>query len=116
MTIAASQKTLSPSTTRLPWPPPKQGVLIRVAESPLAIYCILFGFSEWHLVNPRPWLYLHPMKCLRGHTTGEPCGEMEKLTLFCGPDAEARRQVEKIFSGMAAHLRKLAATEKEGAA
>jgi hypothetical protein len=87
-------------------------VLIGVAESSLAVYCILFGYSEWHLVNPRPWLYFRPMRCLRGRTTGEPCGDMEKLTLFRGLNDDARRDAKKIFARMAAHLRKLAAKEE----
>jgi len=90
------------------------GVLIHVAESLLAVYCVLFGYSQWHLVKPRPWLYFRPMKCLRGRTTGEPCGEVEKLTLFRGLDGDARHDAETIFARMAAHLSDLAA--KDGAA
>jgi hypothetical protein len=92
----------------LPWPPPRQGVLIRIAQSPVGVYCILFGYSEWHLVNPRPWLYFRPMRRLHGRTTAEPCGEMEKLTLFRGLNGDTRRDAEKIFARMAAHLRNLA--------
>ena len=104
MTNGASQKTISPSTTHLPWPPPKQGVLIRVAQSSLAVYCILFGYSEWQLVNPRPWLYFRPMRCLRERTTGEPCGDMEKITLFLGLTDEVRHDAERIFTRLVAYL------------
>jgi hypothetical protein len=114
MTIAASQKTLPPSTTPLPWPPPKTGALICVAESLLAVYCILFGYSEWYFVKPRPWLYFRPTKCLRVRTTGAPCGEMEKLTLFRGLNGDARHDAQTIFARVAADLRNLAA--KDGAA
>jgi hypothetical protein len=89
-------------------------VLIRVAESTLGVYCILFGYSEWHLVNPSPWLYFRPMRRLCGRTTGEPCGEMEKLTLFRGLNSEARREAEKVFARLAATLCQLAAEEGPG--
>lgn len=115
VTIAASQKTLYASTARLPWPPPKQGALIQVAESSLAVYCILFGYSEWHLANPRPWLYFRPMRCLRGRTTAEACGGMEKLTLFRGLNGDARRKAGKIFALLAASVCELAAKENGNA-
>ena len=113
MSVGVSATSAKKSSTCLPWPPPKQSMLICVAESSLAVYCILFGYSEWRLVNPRPWLYFRPMRCLHGRTTGEPCGEMEKLTLFRGLSVEVRRDAEKLFARLAARLRELAA--KEGA-
>jgi hypothetical protein len=53
------------------------------------------------------------MRWLHGRTTGEPFGEMEKLTLFRGLSVEVHRDAEKLFARMAARLREVAA--KEGA-
>ena len=78
MIVDEYRKELQWSQTRtLPWSPAKQGVLIRVAESSLAVYCIFFGYSEWHLPDPRPWLYFRPMRRLWSHTAGGPFGGME---------------------------------------
>jgi len=90
-------------------------VLIPVAESPLAVYSLVVGVSEWHhLACPRPWVYFLPTRREHGRGFGERCGDVERLTLFSGLNGSARVQAEGIFLRICARLRELAV--KEGGA
>jgi hypothetical protein len=98
----------------LPWPPPKPGISILIAKSPIAAYSIYFGMSEWHLVSPLPWFFFRPMRREHGKTFDALCGDMEKLTLFRGLNGDAKKQAQEIFTRLCRELRALAA--KEGGA
>ncbi len=111
MSVGLSQKVSPKASPRLVWPPPKPGVSIHIAESPIATYSIYFGLSEWHLASPLPWLFFRGSRREHGATFDTLVGDPEKLTVFRGLNAAARRDAERIFERMAAHLRHVAAKE-----
>jgi hypothetical protein len=113
--LSRSSVSKSSPNPRLPWPVPRQGVSIPVAESPLAAYSVTVGLSEWHLTCPRPWVYFLPTRREHGREFSERCGEVERLTLFSGLNGSARVQAQMIFERLCMYLRRRAAKENEGA-
>jgi hypothetical protein len=108
---AVSVTTSKKSSPRFPWPPPLRGVLIPVCSSRFAGYSVGVGLSEWALVDVHPWIYFRPERHRKGEPFPKLCGEVERLTLFRGPDAEARRHAGEIFQRICARLREQAAKE-----